>query len=120
MWSDQRYFCRQLLTLDVPVLANYIDYYTAGRAIFEPDNNLGTLCAPSSRTLLMSWTHLAPCCLHDLLVTYPYVSCSVRRFYACHQRPIFPIWGFTFQKFKFSTKAGGIVLVKLRLVFPWD
>ena len=43
-----------MLTLDVPVLANYTDYHTAGRVISEPDNNLGTLCAPSSRTLLMS------------------------------------------------------------------
>ena len=54
MWSDPRYFCRRMLTLDVPVLANYTDYYTAGRAISEPDNDLETLCASSSRTLLMS------------------------------------------------------------------
>ena len=53
MWIGPRYFCRQMLTLDVPVLANYIDYYTASRAFSEPDNDLETLCATSSRTLLM-------------------------------------------------------------------
>ena len=41
MWNGPRYFCRQMLTLDVPVLTNYIDYYAAGRTISKPDNNLG-------------------------------------------------------------------------------
>ena len=43
-----------MLALDVPVLANYIDYNTAGRAISEPDNDLGIPCAPNSRPPSMS------------------------------------------------------------------
>ena len=41
MWSGPRYFCGQMLSLNVPVLARYIDHYAVNRFISKPDNDLG-------------------------------------------------------------------------------
>ena len=50
---------KQMLTLDVPMLADYTNHHTSRWVTSEPDNDLGMFDAPCSRLLLMSQAHLS-------------------------------------------------------------